>query len=88
MSLDSFIQALEAMHARFTEPELGAHLRRARERVDRAHAERRAARQAFEARPHDLSHERVCRAEVEWEDAIAVRQEFCLLDLPDAEAGS
>ncbi|MGH2988041.1 MAG: hypothetical protein ACRDLO_15340 [Solirubrobacterales bacterium] len=77
MSLDSFIQALQAMHVRFPDEQLAAHRRRARGRVDRASAERRAARQAFEAWPHDLSHERVRRAEVEWEDAVAVGEELC-----------
>jgi hypothetical protein len=76
MSLDTFIQALQAMHARLTDAELDGHRRRARERANRAHAERRAARQAFEVSPDDFSHERVRRAEVEWEDAIAVQQEF------------
>jgi hypothetical protein len=76
MSLDSFIQALQAMHARLTDAELDGHRSRALERVNRAHAERRAARQAFEVSPDDVSHERVRRAELEWEDAIAVRQEF------------
>jgi hypothetical protein len=78
MSLDSFIQALQTMHARLTDAELDAHRRRARRRFRRAHAERRAARKAFEAAPDDLSYERVRRAEIEWEDAIAVRQEFGL----------
>lgn len=83
MNLDGFIQALQTMHARFTDAELAAHRRRARERVDRAHAERRSARKAFEAWPHDLSHERVRRAEIEWEHAIAVGQEFGLLVQPE-----
>jgi hypothetical protein len=78
MSLDSFIQALQAMHVRFPDDQLDAHRRGARGRMDRAYAERCAARRVFEEWPHDLSHERVRRAEVEWEDAIAVGQEFCL----------
>jgi hypothetical protein len=78
MSLDSFIQGLQAMHVRFRDAELAGHRRRARERVDRADAERRAARKAFEEWSHDLSHERVRLAEIELEDAIAVGQEFCL----------
>jgi hypothetical protein len=78
MNLDGFIQALQTMHARFTDAELAGHRRRARERVDRADAERRAARKAFEAWPDDLSHEPVRLAEIELEDAIAVGQEFCL----------
>lgn len=77
MSLDSFIQALQAMHVRFRDDQLAGHRRRARQRVDRAYAERCAAREVFERWPHDLAHERVRRAEIEWEDAIAVGEEFC-----------
>ena len=78
MSLDAFIQGLRAMYVRFPDDELDEHRRRARGRADRAHAERRAAHRAFAARPNDLAYERVVRTEIEWEDAVAVDQEFCL----------
>jgi hypothetical protein len=77
VSLDAFIQGLRAMYVRFPDDELDGHRRRARGRVDRAHAERHAARRAFATRPSDTAYERVVRAEIEWEDAVAVGQEFC-----------